>query len=133
LALRDRVEGAGANDLRRVLRGRGILFHGKRHPDALGEGEIGTFLSSLANEAKVSSSTQNQALAAILFLYQEVLERKLEWLGGMVHAKRPARLPVVLSRDEVRALLACLEGPVWIVAGLLLEVVFDSSRLYGFA
>jgi len=96
-----------------------ILFHGKRHPETLGESEIGTFLSSLASEAKVSASTQNQALAAILFLYQEVLGRKLEWIGGMVHAKRPARLPVVLNRDETRALLARLKGPAWIVAGLL--------------
>ena len=96
-----------------------VLFHGKRHPDTLGEAQIGAFLSSLANEQKVSASTQNQALAALLFLYQEVLGRKVEWLGDLVHAKRPARLPIVLSRDEVRAVLAQLEGPVWLVSGLL--------------
>jgi integron integrase len=62
---------------------------------------------------------KNQALAALLFLYQEVLGRKVEWLGDLVHAKRPARVPVVLSRDEARALLAQLEGPVWLVGGLL--------------
>src|SRR5258708_20139456 len=72
-----------------------ILFHDKRHPDTLGEAEIGAYLSALATEAKVSASTQNQALAALLFLYQEVLERKLEWLGGLVHATRPTRLPLV--------------------------------------
>jgi integron integrase len=96
-----------------------VLFQGKRHPDTLGEAEIGAFLSSLANEQKVSASTQNQALAALLFLYQEVLGRKVEWLGNLVHAKRPARLPIVLSRDEARAVLAQLEGPVWLVSGLL--------------
>lgn len=96
-----------------------ILFHDKRHPDTLGEGEIGAFLSSLATEGKVSASTQNQALAALLFLYREVLGRQLAWLGGLVQAKRPIRLPVVLNRDEAVALLGHLEGPVWIVAGLL--------------
>jgi hypothetical protein len=77
-----------------------VLFHGKRHPDKLGEAEIGAYLSSLANLSKVSASTQNQALAALLFLYQEVLGRKVEWLGDLVHAKRPARVPIVLGRDE---------------------------------
>jgi len=96
-----------------------ILFHDKRHPDTLGEAEIGAFLSSLATEEKVSASTQNQALAALLFLYHEVLERRLEWLGGLVHARRPTRLPVVLTRAEAKALLGRLDGPVWIVAGLL--------------
>jgi integron integrase len=96
-----------------------VLFHGKRHPDTLGEAEIGAYLSSLANQEKVSASPQNQALAALLFLYQEVLGRKIEWLGDLVHAKRPARVPIVLSRDEARALLAQLEGPVWLVGGLL--------------
>jgi integron integrase len=96
-----------------------VLFNGKRHPDTLGDAEIGAFLSSLANEQKVSASTQNQALAALLFLYQEVLGRKVEWLGDLVHAKRPARLPIVLSRDEARAVLAQLEGPAWLVSGLL--------------
>ena len=96
-----------------------VLFHGKRHPDTLGEAEIGAFLSSLANERKVSASTQNQALAALLFLYQEVLGRKVEWLRELVHAKRPGRLPIVLSRDEARAVLAQLNGPVWLVSGLL--------------
>jgi integron integrase len=96
-----------------------ILFHGKRHPETLAEAEIGAFLSSLAAESKVSASTQNQALAALLFLYQEVLSRKVEWLGDLVHAKRPATVPVVLNRDEARALLAKLDGPVRLIASLL--------------
>jgi integron integrase len=96
-----------------------ILFHGKRHPETLAEAEIGAFLSSLASEAKVSASTQNQALAAMLFLYQEVLGRKVEWLGDLVHAKRPGTVPVVLTRDEARALLARLDGPARLVGSLL--------------
>jgi integrase len=96
-----------------------VLFHGKRHPDEMAEAEIGAYLSSLANESKVSASTQNQALAALLFLYQEVLGRKVEWLGDLVHAKRPASVPVVLSRDEARALLARLDGVAWLVGSLL--------------
>ncbi len=74
---------------------------------------------SAETEAKVSSSTQNQALAALLFLYQRVLSRELAWMGGMVHAKRPTHLPIVLNRDEVRSLLAGLDGAVKIVASLL--------------
>jgi integron integrase len=96
-----------------------ILFHGKRHPDLLGEADISAFLSSLASESKLSASTQNQALAALLFLYQEVLGRRLAWLGELVHAKRPATVPVVLSRGEARALLEHLSGAEWIVCALL--------------
>jgi integron integrase len=96
-----------------------IIFHGKRHPDQMGEAEVGAYLSKLASEDKVSSSTQNQALAALLFLYQQVLERELEWLGGVVHAKRPKLVPVVLTRGEARELLARLRGPVWLVCALL--------------
>ncbi len=96
-----------------------IVFHGKRHPDQMGSVEVGAFLSSLAVDGKVSASTQNQALAALLFLYQQVLGRKLEWLGDLVHAKRPKQIPVVLGRQEARDLLARLEGPVWLVCSLL--------------
>jgi integron integrase len=96
-----------------------ILFHGKRHPETMGEAEIGAFLSSLAGGAKVSASTQNQALAALLYLYQQVLGRELEWLGDLVHAKRPVHVPVVLGRDEVRRLLSQLDGVVGLVCGLL--------------
>jgi integron integrase len=96
-----------------------IIFHGKRHPDDMGEPEIGAYLSHLANDSKVSASTQNQALSALLFLYQKVLGRKVEWLGGLVHAKRPVTVPVVLNRAEARALLTHLEGPPWLVSALL--------------
>jgi integron integrase len=96
-----------------------ILFHGKRHPETMSETEIGAYLSYLATDAKVSASTQNQALAALLFLYQEILGRKLEWLGDLVHAKRPAHVPVVLTRAEARAVLACLDGAPHLVAALL--------------
>jgi integron integrase len=94
-------------------------FHGKRHPDEMGGTEVGAFLSSLATQGKVSSSTQNQALAALLFLYQQVFGRELEWLGDLVHAKRPKQVPVVLSRQEARELLARLQGPIWLVCALL--------------
>jgi integron integrase len=96
-----------------------MVFHGKRHPDQMGGVEVGAFLSNLAIAGKVSASTQNQALAALLFLYQQVLGRELEWLGDLVHAKRPQQVPVVLRRQEVRDLLARLEGPVWLVCSLL--------------
>jgi integron integrase len=96
-----------------------ILFHSKRHPDEMGGVEVGAYLSNLAIDGKVSASTQNQALAALLFLYQQVLGRELEWLGDLVHAKRPKQVPVVLGRQEARDLLARLEGAVWLVCSLL--------------
>ena len=96
-----------------------ILFHGKRHPETMAEAEIGAYLSNLASELKVSASTQNQALAALLFLYQQVLGRELQWLENLVHAKRPRQVPVVLGREEVRTLLARLDGIVWLVCALL--------------
>ena len=85
----------------------------------MGEAEIGAFLSSLAEHANVSASTQNQALAALLFLYQQVLGRELAWIGDVVHAKRPATVPVVLTRDEASRLLAQLHGAPWLIAGLM--------------
>jgi integrase len=86
-----------------------ILFHGKRHPDDLGAIEMTAFLSALATRHRVSSSTQNQVLAALLFLYRIVLEREVPWLDDVVRAKRPGRLPVVLSREEVAIVLAALD------------------------
>src|SRR5437016_9247069 len=82
-----------------------IVFHAKRHPAEMGAAEVSRFLSSLAVEGRVSASTQNQALAALLFLYGPVLGVELPWLDGLVRAVRPERLPVVLSRDEGRAVL----------------------------
>jgi len=96
-----------------------ILFHGKRHPLEMGEGEVTQFLSALAVHEHVSASTQNQALCALPFLYREVLSQDLGWLDDVIHAKRPKRLPVVLTRQEVRTLLSALEGVKWIMASLL--------------
>jgi integron integrase len=96
-----------------------ILFHGKRHPTDMGVVEVEGFLTHLAVDRQVSASTQNQALAAILFLYQKVLEVELPWLDGVVRAKRSRHLPVVLSAKEVRAVLAKLDGEYWLVGNVL--------------
>jgi integron integrase len=96
-----------------------ILFHSKRHPDEMGETEIAEFLSSLATVRGVSASTQNQALAAILFLYQVVLARRLAWMDQIARAKTPERLPVVLTRSEVTLLLEKTRGPIGLVVRLL--------------
>jgi len=96
-----------------------VRFHGGRHPAAMGAEEVTGFLSSLATERGVAASTQNQALAALLFLYRDVLGVELPWLDGLVHAKRPRRVPTVMARDEVAALLAALDGTPRLMAGLL--------------
>jgi integron integrase len=96
-----------------------ILFHKMRHPREMGEAEVGQFLSHLAIEGDVAASTQNQALSALLFLYKVVLDRPLNERIDAMRAKRPARLPVVLTRDEVRSLLTQLDGPKWLMASLL--------------
>ena len=79
-----------------------IYFHGKCHPEDMGEEEISSFLTRLAVDRKVSTSTQNQALSALLFLYKQVLAINLDWLDNVVRAKRPKRLPVVLTQEETR-------------------------------
>ena len=81
--------------------------------------EVERFLTSLAVEGKVAASTQSQALSALLFLYRQVLEVDLPWLENVTRAKRPRRLPTVLARDEVRALLAQMDGRGWLLASLL--------------
>lgn len=96
-----------------------ILFHGKRHPREMGEAEVTSFLSYLATERHVSASTQNQALNAILFMYRKVLKRDLDWLDGIVRAKKPRRLPVVLTHDEVQEILRCMRGIPLLMASLL--------------
>ena len=99
---------------------RRFIFHnGVRHPDQMGEADVAAFLTHLAVKEHVSASTQNQALNALLFLYRRVLGRELGTFGAVVRAKRPQRLPVVLTRDEVRALFAHLEGPTLLVCRLL--------------
>jgi integron integrase len=96
-----------------------IFFHGKRHPLEMGVPEVSQFLSALAMKGHVSASTQNQALCALLFLYRHVLAQPLGGLDEVVRAKRPQRLPVVLTRQEVRALLGALDGVHWLMASLL--------------
>jgi integron integrase len=96
-----------------------ILANGKRHPREMGAAEVEQFLSDLAVRGAVAASTQNQALSALLFLYREVLGTELPWLENVVRAKRPRRLPVVLSQAEVRRLLAEMDGRSWLLASLL--------------
>src|SRR5262245_15137544 len=96
-----------------------IYYSGKRHPAQMGAAEVTAFLNHLATDRHVASATQNQALAALLFLYKEALGQSLPWLDGLDRVKRPVRLPVVLSDAEVRALLAQLQGVKWLMASLL--------------
>jgi integron integrase len=96
-----------------------ILFHGKRHPRDMGVQEVQQFLAYLAVEGRVAASTQSQALSAILFLYQQVLKHDIGWPHDVVRAKQPQRLPVILTRDEVAAVLRHLSGTPWIMATLL--------------
>jgi integron integrase len=96
-----------------------IRFHGIKHPNVLGAPEVEQFLSYLANVGKVAPSTHKQALAAILFLYREVLNVDLPWLGEIGRPKSPVRLPVVLSREEVASLFAHLPETQWLIAALL--------------
>ena len=96
-----------------------ILFNGKRHPVEMGEKEVTAFLSYLAVKRNVSASTQNQALSAILFLYRAVLNRDLDWLDGIVRARKPQRLPVVLAHEEVQDVLGCMRGTPLLMASLL--------------
>jgi integron integrase len=97
-----------------------IFFHGKRHPAEMGADEVSAFLSWLATERDVAAATQNQALSALLFLYKNVLAIDLPWLGGLIRAQRPVRLPTVLTEAEVRRLLAAAEdGTARLILALL--------------
>ncbi len=96
-----------------------IVFHDKRHPEEMAAPEVEAFLSFLATRRRVAASTQNQALAAIVFLYRHVLQKELDQLDGVVRAKRPRRLPVVLSRSEVFSLLAAMNGVPKLMALLM--------------
>jgi integron integrase len=96
-----------------------ILFHRKRHPGEMGESEVAAFLTDLSSERRVSGATHNQALSALLFLYREVLGRGPAWGQALVPAVRPVRLPVVLTRGEVAAILGRLRDPVRLVSELL--------------
>lgn len=96
-----------------------LLFHDGRHPEDLGPEDVTAFLSTLAVRSGVAPATQNQALAAVLFLYRVVFDRDLPWLDGLVRARGPKRLPVVLSRAEVRAVLNELSGTPRLIVTLL--------------
>ncbi len=109
-----RTEQAYLDWIRRFVR-----FHGRRHPRDMGKAEVEAFLSHLAVNRNVAASTQNQALSALLFLYRDVLEIELPWLENVSRAKKPTRLPVVLTREDVDQVLARLDGIRWLKAGLL--------------
>jgi integron integrase len=96
-----------------------ILHFGKKHPRDMGAAEVEQFLTHLAVNGRVSASTQNQAKCALLFLYKEVLAIELPWLDNVEQAKAPKRLPVVLNRDEIQAILSRLTGTQWLIASLL--------------
>ncbi len=96
-----------------------ILFHDKRHPSEMGVPEVEAFLTHLAVEGNVAASTQNQALSAILFLYKEVLGSPLPWLNNVELAQKPKKLPVVLTVEEVKNMIAQMSGVDWLIAVLL--------------
>ena len=109
-----RTEGTYCDWIERFIR-----FHELRHPREMGETEVSAFLTHLARDGQVAASTQNQALSALLFLYKEVLKQEIGWLENVERARRPARLPVVLTRDEVHKIFAHLHGTARLMAGLL--------------
>src|SRR5262249_22808066 len=96
-----------------------ILFHNKRHPSSMGAEEVNAFLTSLAVESCVAAGTQNQALSAILFLYRVVLQDPLPWIGEVVRADKPMRIPVVLSPAETRQIIEEVAGTSRLVVKLL--------------
>ena len=96
-----------------------IIYHGKRHPGEMAEEEVAEFLTHLARHLNVAASTQNQALSALLFLYKEVLKHEIGWLEKVERAKKPPKLPVVLSRAEVKQIFGHLHGVPKLMAGLL--------------
>jgi integron integrase len=109
-----RTETAYVSWIRRFIR-----FHGLHHPQEMGEAEVRQYIDHLANEGRVAASTQNQALAAILFLYRHVLGTEMPWLADIQRAKRPERLPIVLTREEVDAVLRQMSGVDWLQASIL--------------
>jgi len=116
----DRTEKAYIHWIKRF-----IFFHNKRHPMDMAEIEIAQFLSSLATEGRVSASTQNQAFNALLFLYSEVLSKKIGLIDGVVRAKKPQRLPVVLTKEEVKKVIDHMNGVPRLMAVLLYGVDYD--------
>ena len=96
-----------------------ILFHNKQHPRDMGSAEIEAFLTHLAVNEKVAASTQNQAFSALLFLYREVLKKDLEFTIDSIRAKKPKRLPTVLTKEEVRQVIGCMSGTHRLMASML--------------
>jgi site-specific recombinase XerD len=96
-----------------------ILFNGKRHPQEMGADEVTAFLSHLARTGRVSASTQNQALSALLYLYRQVLSVRLPWLDGVERAKTVRRIPTVLTVEQVQSVLTRLEGSRWLMVSLM--------------
>jgi integron integrase len=96
-----------------------IIFHKKRHPSEMGSAEVSQFLTHLAVKRKVAASTQNQALSALLFLYSQVLQQPFDWMEDVQRAKKPAKLPVVFTKEEARAILRQLNGSKWLMLSLL--------------
>ncbi len=96
-----------------------IFYHKKEHPESLKEKDISAFLTHLAVQKNVAASTQNQALSAVLFLYKEVLQIDLKPLPDSVRAKRPQKLPVVFTVEEVKKVLSRMDGVNWLMAGLM--------------
>jgi len=101
-----------------------LFFHGMRHPKEMGKPDVEAFLTALAVERNVAASTQGQALAALLFLYKEVLHIELPWLDEVTRAKRPARLPTVLTREEVRGLVQQVDDPLM---SLIVQLLYGSG------
>ena len=108
-----------------------VLFHNVRHPSEMAESEVNAFLTHLAVKEQVSASTQTQALSALLFLYRHVLARDLGNLGAVIRARKPTRLPVVMTRDEVKAVLAALSGDKWLMASLMYGAGLRLSECLG--
>jgi integrase len=106
-----------------------IIFHGKKHPSLLGKDEIVRYLTWLAVQQQVSASTQNQALSALLFLYRQVLQVDPGAIDHVPHAQGPVRVPVVLSLDEVRAVLKQLTGVSWLIVSLFTVRACDSRNV----
>jgi len=96
-----------------------IFFHNMRHPAEMAEAEINVYLTHLAVKEKVSASTQNQALSALLFLYRHVLDRKVGDLGEVIRARKPRHVPVVMTRQETREVMSHLKGDKWLMASLM--------------
>jgi len=107
-----------------------ILFHDKQHPRDLGPEAVGEYLNYLAERERVAASTQNQALSAIIFLYKQILEIDPGQIPAFSYARRPKRLPVVLSREEIGAILDCLREPYKTMAGLMYGAGLRVSECY---